>query len=100
MIRYTEIGIERCQEDIIWIALSDSQEMAYNAKNIQNTVSFKQDDVNMIYLSIGQDKMPLVKTQIEHMMGKNSRVSSMDSFIPQVTNVTMAAGRFSAITSR
>lgn len=102
---YTVTGILAAQKKDsigatnILISLPDSQEMAYNAKNIQNTVSFKQNDVNMIFLRVGQDEMPAVKIQIEQMMGKNSRVSSMDSFLPQVTSVTAAAGRFSAITS-
>ncbi len=102
---YTVTGILAAQKKDsigaanILIALSDSQEIAYNAKNIQNTVSFKQDDVNMIFLRVGQDRLPVVKTQVEQIMGKNSRVSSMDSFLPQITSITTAAGRFSTITS-
>lgn len=102
---YTVTGILAAQKKDsigatnIMISLPDSQEMAYNAKNIQSTVRFKQDDVNMIFLRVAQDEMPVVKNQIEQIMGKNSRVSSLDSFLPQVNSVTAAAGKFSAITS-
>ena len=102
---YTVIGILKAQRKDrigaanILIPMQDSRELAYNAKNIQNTVRFNRDDVNLLFLKVDQDKTISVKTRIEGILGKNSRVSSMSSFLPQLSSITTAAGSFSTVTS-
>ncbi len=102
---HTVIGILTAQKKDrigaanILIPMQDSRELAYNAKNIQNTVRFNRDDVNLLFLKVDQDKTMAVKTRIEGILGKNSRVSSMSSFLPQLSSITTAAGSFSTVTS-
>ncbi len=102
---YTVIGILTAQKKDrigaanILIPMQDSRELAYNAKNIQNTVRFNRDDVNLLFLKVDQDKTTSVKARIEGILGKNSRVSSMSSFLPQLSSITTAAGSFSTVTS-
>ncbi len=102
---YTVIGIltaqrkDRIGTANILIPMQDSRELAYNAKNIQNTVRFNMNDVNLLFLKVDQDKTISVKTRTEQILGKNSRVSSMSSFLPQLSSITTAAGSFSTVTS-
>jgi len=102
---FTVIGILKAQKKDrigaanILISMQDSRALAYNAKNIQNTVRFNRDDVNLLFLKVDQDKTISVKTKIEGILGKNSRVSSMSSFLPQLTSITNVAGSFSTVTS-
>lgn len=102
---YTVIGIlnaqgkDRIGAANILISMQDSQELAYNAKNIQNTVRFNRDDVNLLFLMVDQDKTISAQTRIEGILGKNSRVSSMSSFLPQLSSITTVAGSFSTVTS-
>ncbi len=104
-INYTVVGIlssqrkDRIGAANILVPMQDSQELAYNAKNIQNTVRFARSDVNLLFLMVDQDKTGAVTSRIEGILGKNSRISSINSFLPQLASVTAAAGGFSAFTS-
>lgn len=102
---YTVIGLLNAQRQDkigstnIIIPMQDAQEMAYNSRNIQNTVPFRKNDVNMLFLTVNQDNATEVKTQIERILGRNSRVSSLDSFLPQVSSVLSVTNSFSNIMS-
>lgn len=102
---YTVIGLLNAQRQDkigstnIIIPMQDAQEMAYNSRNIQNTVPFRKDDVNMLFLTVDQDNATEVKTQIERILGRNSRVSSLDSFLPQVSSVLSVTNSFSNVMS-
>ena len=92
-------GKDRIGAANIIIPMQDAQELAYGAKNIRDTVRFTKNDVNLLFLTVDQDKTMTVKTKVEGILGKNSRVSSMNSFLPQLGSVTAAAASFSTISS-
>jgi putative ABC transport system permease protein len=80
----------------IYIPLDEAQAMATVSEGVQKVSPFSSQDANVLFLTADQEAIPALSASLSEVMGKDTAISTPDTFLRKLGTMFALSDRFSA----
>jgi lipoprotein-releasing system permease protein len=83
----------------VYVPLSEAQSLAASSPQVQAVSPFKPDDVNLVFIKAGEEKIPELSSALRAMMGKDATIGTPESFLKLLGSLFALSDKFTLAAS-